>query len=143
MRAAGRLTATPAGTIELVEPRSGYEGSCRAHGNDGRAIRDILARIGDKWSLLVIATLHEGRLRFGELQGHIPGISQRRLTLTVRQLERDGIVTRTVFPEVPPRVEYELTELGETLFVPARAIADWAVAHHDEIERARTAYDAR
>ena len=118
MRAAGRLTATPAGTIELVEPRSGYEGSCRAHGNDGRAIGGILARIGDKWSLLVIATLHEGRLRFGELQGHIPGISQRMLTLTVRQLERDGIVTRTVFPEVPPRVEYELTELGETLFVP-------------------------
>ncbi|WP_448655720.1 winged helix-turn-helix transcriptional regulator [Microbacterium lacticum] len=143
MRAAGRLTATPAGTIELVEPRIGYEGSCRAHGNDGRAIGDILARIGDKWSLLVIATLHEGRLRFGELQGHIPGISQRMLTLTVRQLERDGIVTRTVFPEVPPRVEYELTELGKTLFVPARAIAGWAVAHHDEIERARTAYDAR
>ncbi len=143
MRAAGRLTATPAGTIELVEPRSGYEGSCRAHGNDGRAIGGILARIGDKGSLLVIATLHEGRLRFGELQGHIPGISQRVLTLTVRQLERDGIVTRTVFPEVPPRVEYELTELGETLFVPARAITDWAVAHHDEIERARTAYDAR
>ena len=143
MRAAGRLTATPAGTIELVEPRSGYEGSCRAHGNDGRAIRDILARIGDKWSLLVIATLHEGRLRFGELLGHIPGISQRMLTLTVRQLERDGVVTRTVYPEVPPRVEYELTDLGETLFVPARAIADWAVTHHDEIERARAEYDAR
>ena len=132
-----------AGTIELVEPRSGYEGSCRAHGNDGRAIGGILARIGDKWSLLVIATLHEGRLRFGELLGHIPGISQRMLTLTVRQLERDGIVTRTVYPEVPPRVEYELTDLGETLFVPARAIADWAVAHHDEIERARAEYDAR
>ena len=132
-----------AGTIDLADARSPYEGSCRAHGNDGRAIRDILARIGDKWSLLVIATLHEGRLRFGELLGHIPGISQRMLTLTVRQLERDGVVTRTVYPEVPPRVEYELTDLGETLFVPARAIADWAVAHHDEIERARAEYDAR
>lgn len=132
-----------AGTIDLADARSPYEASCRAHGNDGRAIRDILARIGDKWSLLVIATLHEGRLRFGELLGHIPGISQRMLTLTVRQLERDGIVTRTVYPEVPPRVEYELTDLGETLFVPARAIADWAVAHHDEIERARAEYDAR
>ena len=132
-----------AGTVDLADARSPYEGSCRAHGNDGRAIRDILARIGDKWSLLVIATLHEGRLRFGELLGHIPGISQRMLTLTVRQLERDGIVTRTVYPEVPPRVEYELTDLGETLFVPARAIADWAVAHHDEIERARAEYDAR
>lgn len=132
-----------AGTIDLADARSPYEGSCRAHGNDGRAIRDILARIGDKWSLLVIATLHEGRLRFGELLGHIPGISQRMLTLTVRQLERDGIVTRTVYPEVPPRVEYELTDLGETLFVPARAIADWAVTHLDEIERARAEYDAR
>ena len=132
-----------AGTIDLADARSPYEGSCRAHGNDGRAIRDILARIGDKWSLLVIATLHEARLRFGELLGHIPGISQRMLTLTVRQLERDGIVTRTVYPEVPPRVEYELTDLGETLFVPARAIADWAVTHHDEIERARAEYDAR
>ena len=91
----------------------------------------------------MIATLHEGRLRFGELLGHIPGISQRMLTLTVRQLERDGIVTRTVYPEVPPRVEYELTDLGETLFAPARAIADWAVTHHDEIERARAEYDAR
>lgn len=91
----------------------------------------------------MIATLHEGRLRFGELLGHIPGISQRMLTLTVRQLERDGVVTRTVYPEVPPRVEYELTDLGETLFVPARAIADWAVTHHDEIERARAEYDAR
>ncbi|MBG0719228.1 helix-turn-helix transcriptional regulator [Microbacterium sp. 2C] len=129
--------------MDLADARSPYEGSCRAHGNDGRAIRDILARIGDKWSLLVIATLHEGRLRFGELLGHIPGISQRMLTLTVRQLERDGIVTRTVYPEVPPRVEYELTDLGETLFVPARAIADWAVTHHDEIERARAEYDAR
>ena len=132
-----------AGTVDLADARSPYEGSCRAHGNDGRAIGDILARIGDKWSLLVIATLHEGRLRFGELLGHIPGISQRMLTLTVRQLERDGIVTRTVYPEVPPRVEYELTDLGETLFVPARAIADWAVTHHDEIERARAEYDAR
>lgn len=136
-----------AGTVELAAglaaPRSPYEGSCRAHGDDGRAIRDILARIGDKWSLLVIATLHEGRLRFGELQSHIPGISQRMLTLTVRQLERDGLVTRAVYPEVPPRVEYELTALGETLFVPARAIADWAVTHHAEIERARADYDAR
>ena len=134
MRAAGRLTATPAGTIELVEPRSGYEGSCRAHGNDGRAIRDILARIGDKWSLLVIATLHEGRLRFGELQGHIPGISQRMLTLTVRQLERDGIVTRTVYPEVPPRVEYELTDLGHSAAAPLKHLRDW-VEHNTRTDR--------
>lgn len=125
-----------------TEMLTAYEQRC-AGTDEGQVLREILGRIGDKWSLLVIATLHEGRLRFGELLGHIPGISQRMLTLTVRQLERDGIVTRTVYPEVPPRVEYELTDLGETLFVPARAIADWAVTHHDEIERARAEYDAR
>ena len=114
----------------------------RAHREDP-GIRAVHDRLGDKWSLLVIVELTRGPLRFRQLQHAVGGISQRMLTLTVRQLERDGIVTRTVFPEVPPRVEYELTELGETLFVPARAIADWAVAHHDEIERARTAYDAR
>ena len=125
-------------------PLTAYEGSCANHSPDaGRAIREVLDRIGGKWSLLIINTLRDRTLRYSELLEHIPGISQRMLTLTVRQLERDGIVTRTVFPEVPPRVEYELTELGETLFVPARAITDWAVAHHDEIERARTAYDAR
>lgn len=134
---------TVPGLPDAASARSPYEGSCRQEGNDGRAIRDILDRIGDKWSLLVIATLHEGKLRFGELQAHIPGVSQRMLTLTLRQLERDGMVTRTAYAEVPPRVEYELTEMGETLFAPSIAIANWAVAHHPEIERARAEYDAR
>lgn len=125
-------------------PRSAYEGTCRERSEtDARAIRDILSRVGDKWSLLVIATLQEGRLRFSQLQQHIPGISQRMLTLTVRQLERDGLVSRTVHPEVPPRVEYELTGLGRTLIEPAIALAMWAIDNHPGIEEARRHYDAR
>lgn len=121
-----------------------YEGSC--HGSDGaadgRAIREVLDRVGDKWSLLVVGTLRAGRLRFTELQRHIPGISQRMLTLTLRQLERDGLVTRTVYAEVPPRVEYELTELGGTLIEHALALGAWAIENRARIEAARAAYDA-
>lgn len=91
---------------------SKYRHSCLIRGDGGRAIRGILDRIGDKWTLLVVATLDGERMRFTELQQRIPGISQRMLTRTVRHLERDGLVSRTVFPEVPPRVEYELTARG-------------------------------
>jgi DNA-binding HxlR family transcriptional regulator len=122
---------------------SSYETTCATGRDDGRAIREVLDRIGDKWSLLVIATLHDRRLRFGELQRHIPGVSQRMLTLTLRQLERDGLVTRTVFAEVPPRVEYELTDLGATLISLAIGLGEWAIANRPRIEAARTAYDAR
>ncbi|WP_394552523.1 winged helix-turn-helix transcriptional regulator [Agromyces sp. MMS24-JH15] len=123
--------------------RSAYEGSCASSHGDGRGIREVLDRIGDKWSLLVIATLERGRLRFSELQQHIPGVSQRMLTLTLRHLERDGLVTRTVHAEVPPRVEYELTDLGGTLIGPASAFAEWAIAAFPRIEAARAAYDER
>ncbi|BDZ64856.1 winged helix-turn-helix transcriptional regulator [Agromyces mangrovi Wang et al. 2018] len=134
-------------TVERpVEPApTDYERSCAGAppgGEHGRAIRDVLDRVGDKWSLLVIGTLREERLRFTELQRHIPGISQRMLTLTLRQLERDGLVTRTVHAEVPPRVEYELTELGGTLIDMAMALADWAITNHPRIEDSRAAYDA-
>ncbi|MBD3941901.1 helix-turn-helix transcriptional regulator [Microbacterium sp. NEAU-LLC] len=105
-------------------------------------MRDVLDRIGDKWSLLVVGTLRAERLRFTELQRHIPGISQRMLTLTLRQLERDGLITRTVHAEVPPRVEYELTPLGGTLVELAMALADWAIQNHPRIEASRDAYDA-
>ncbi|MEV5072350.1 helix-turn-helix transcriptional regulator [Microbacterium sp. LMI12-1-1.1] len=134
------LTVEVAGTPALT----GYERSCEGDpsGTDhGRAIRDVLDRIGDKWSLLVIGTLRGERLRFTELQRHIPGISQRMLTLTLRQLERDGLITRTVHAEVPPRVEYELTELGGTLIQHARALADWAIENQSSIEESRAAYD--
>ena len=126
-----------------VQPKSLYEGSCTAAHTDGKAIREVLDRIGDKWSLLVIGTLSGGPLRFGELQRHIPGVSQRMLTLTVRQLERDGLLTRTVYAEVPPRVEYELTAPGRTLIAPSLALAEWAIANYPAIEAARAAFDAR
>ncbi|MCC2033326.1 winged helix-turn-helix transcriptional regulator [Microbacterium allomyrinae] len=122
-------------------PITTYEDSCAAVG-DGRAVREVLDRVGDKWTLLVVATLRNGRLRFSELQRHIPGISQRMLTLTVRQLERDGLVSRTVHAEVPPRVEYELTELGGTLLQLSIALGDWAIANQPRIEQARQVYDA-
>lgn len=122
-------------------PLTTYEGSCSAIG-DGRAIREVLSRVGDKWTLLVVATLRSGRLRFSELQRHIPGISQRMLTLTLRQLERDGLATRTVHAEVPPRVEYELTDLGGTLLSHAIALGDWAIENQPRIEAAREAFDS-
>lgn len=106
-------------------------------------VRDVLNRIGDKWSLLIIASLNTQRLRFSELRRHIPGISQRMLTLTLRQLERDGLVTRTVYATVPPRVEYELTQLGGTLVDIALRIGEWAVRNHPTIEAARQEFDAR
>ena len=122
---------------------SEYEKTCLIRGDGGRAIRGILDRIGDKWTLLVVVTLHGQRMRFTELQQHIPGISQRMLTLTLRHLERDGLVGRTVFAEVPPRVEYELTEMGRTLIAPAMTLAEWAIEHNPDIERSHRAYDSR
>ena len=120
---------------------SRYEDVCLIRGDQGRSIRALLDRIADKWTLLIIATLHDGRLRFTGLQKHIPGISQRMLTLTLRNLERDGLVTRTVHAEVPPRVEYELTPLADTLLPHAIALANWAVENNPEIDANRATYD--
>ena len=106
-------------------------------------VRTILDRIADKWSLLVICVLADGVHRFGELRREIDGISQRMLTLTLRQLEREGLVTRTVFPVVPPRVDYELTPLGSTLLDTIQELVAWAGKHGSEIIAARAAYDAR
>jgi DNA-binding HxlR family transcriptional regulator len=106
-------------------------------------IREVLARVGDKWSVLVITLLGERTMRFSELQRSIEGISQRMLTLTVRQLERDGLVERVVFPVVPPRVEYSLTALGTTLLDPLVALARWADVHRADINAARGEYEAR
>jgi DNA-binding HxlR family transcriptional regulator len=102
------------------------------------AVREVLNRIGDKWSLLVIGSLRGGRLRFGELEETVAGISQRMLTLTLKHLVEDGLVRRTAYAEVPPRVEYELTELGRTLLPLVISLADWAMAHHEEINANRT-----
>src|SRR5437899_1267007 len=106
-------------------------------------IREVLAHVGDKWSVFVITLLGERTMRFTELQRSIEGISQRMLTLTVRQLERDGLVERVVYPVVPPRVEYSLTALGMTLLDPLVAIARWADVHRPDIEAARAEYDSR
>lgn len=120
---------------------SSYEKTCLIRGDNGSAIRGILDRIANKWTLLVVATLEHEALRFTELQQRIPGISQRMLTRTVRHLERDGLVAREVFAEVPPRVEYTLTDTGRTLIAPSVALAEWAVEHNPEIERSQTSYD--
>ncbi|MCX5227977.1 helix-turn-helix domain-containing protein [Streptomyces sp. NPDC006553] len=106
-------------------------------------VRQILDRVADKWSLLVIALLDRRVLRFTELKREIDGVSQRMLTVTLRQLERDGLVKRTVHPVVPPRVEYELTPLGGTLHTTIRALVTWTEQHQNEIAAAREEYDAR
>ncbi|MFE0459866.1 winged helix-turn-helix transcriptional regulator [Kitasatospora sp. NPDC058965] len=110
--------------------------------DETRAVRELLDRVGDKWSLLVIGTLRHGPLRFGELQQQVAGISQRMLTLTLRHLERDGLATRTAYAEVPPRVEYELTELGRTLIPLVGALAEWAAGNHRVIDANRARFDA-
>ncbi|HLG81135.1 MAG TPA: helix-turn-helix domain-containing protein [Bradyrhizobium sp.] len=110
---------------------------------DCRGVASILARVGDKWSVLVIMMLFDGPKRFNEIKRMISGISQRMLTLTLRGLERDGLVTRTVFPTIPPRVDYELTDLGRGLSQPVMALGDWAMKHRIEIEAARARFDGR
>jgi DNA-binding HxlR family transcriptional regulator len=107
------------------------------------AMSDVLNRIGDKWSVMVVGILSRGTLRFNELKREINGVSQRMLTLTLRNLERDGLVTRTIYPEIPPRVEYGLTELGQTLTGPISSLWDWSAANHQAIVAARLAYDDR
>ncbi|ADG90240.1 hypothetical protein TBS_17190 [Thermobispora bispora] len=104
-------------------------------------VREVLDRVADKWSVLVIVLLGRRPHRFGELHRGIEGISQRMLTLTLRQLERDGLVRRTVHASVPPRVDYELTPLGRTLLAPLTALNEWAIAHRDDIRAARARYD--
>ena len=112
--------------------------------SDCRGVASILARVGDKWSVFVIMMLGDGPRRFNEIKRMIGGISQRMLTLTLRGLERDGLVTRTVFPTIPPRVDYELTDLGRGL-VASRwsALGKWAKDHQAQIEKARTKFDGR
>lgn len=109
---------------------------------DCRTVTEVLSRVGDKWSIQVVDQLGEGPKRFNELRRTIGDISQRMLTLTLRGLERDGLVTRTVFPTIPPRVEYRLTELGCSLLKAVRALGDWAREHRVEIAEARRRFDA-
>ena len=110
--------------------------------HDCRAVSGILNRIGDKWSVLIIQRLGEGPRRFNEIKRIIDGISQRMLTLTLRNLERDGLVSRTVTPTVPPRVDYALTDLGRDLLIPVSALGQWAIQHTPCIQAARARFDA-
>jgi DNA-binding HxlR family transcriptional regulator len=110
---------------------------------DDCPVREVLDRVGDKWSVMVIVLLGQRTHRFNELHRSIDGISQRMLTLTVRALERDGLVSRTVHATVPPRVDYELTELGRTLLIPIGALAEWADTHRGDIQAARDRHDRR
>jgi DNA-binding HxlR family transcriptional regulator len=107
-----------------------------------RTISTLLSRIGDKWTVLVVSTLGEGPRRFNELRRDIPSVSQRMLTLTLRNLERDGLVSRTVTPSIPPRVDYELTELGCSLLKPINALAGWALDNVAAIHEAQARFDS-
>ena len=108
---------------------------------DCRAVSEVLSRVGDKWTILVVSELGNGPKRFNEIRRALGSISQRMLTLTLRGLERDGLVTRTVFPTIPPRVDYELTKLGRSLLEPVSGIGLWARQNRAAIQEARTRFD--
>jgi DNA-binding HxlR family transcriptional regulator len=128
--------------------RGGQEGTFMLPGHkhvrgECLAVREVLNRVGDKWSVLVVALLGDGKKRFSELRRTIEGISQRMLTLTLKGLERDGLVTRTAYPTIPPRVEYELTRLGRSLLIPIKQLGDWASQNRERIQAARERYAAQ
>ena len=129
-------------TLKLIAPPA-MQALCHDESGDGASVfRSILDRVGDTWSLLVIGMLQPGPLRFTKLLRTIPGISRRMLTLTLRQLERDGLVAREAFAENPPRVEYRVTPLGESISEPVLALANWVAEHSGSIVRNRARYDA-
>jgi DNA-binding HxlR family transcriptional regulator len=120
-------------TVQLLHPAS----------EDCRNLSSILARVGDKWTVLIVVVLGDGPKRFSEIKRMVGGISQRMLTFTLRGLERDGLVTRTVFPTTPQRVDYELTTLGSTLWKAVEPLSSWARAHVGEILNSREQFDDR
>ncbi len=121
---------------------TGSKNSDKSGGNC-LAMGEVLKRIGDKWSVMIVGALREGPVRFNGLRRKIDGISQRMLTRTLKNLERDGLVTRTLYPQVPLRVEYALTPLGQTLLPAIGGLWEWAVAHQGDIQTARSFYDRR
>lgn len=124
---------------EVTEAADEPELSCA----EDCGVRDVQDRLGDKWTVYVVVELAGGVRRFKELQRLVPGISQRMLTLTLRRLERDGLVTRTVHPTIPPQVEYELTRTGRSMTGLIKALIDWSLAHRGVIAEARRSYDER
>jgi DNA-binding HxlR family transcriptional regulator len=111
------------------------------HGTDCRPVAEILSRIGDKWSVMLVMELHNGTRRFSELRRTLHGISQKMLTTSLRALERDGFITRTVYPTIPPKVEYQLTDLGRELAVPVRALGEFAMHNRARVLAAREHFD--
>ena len=111
--------------------------SVRACGAGHKLVTETLARIGDKWTVMVVGALHQGPMRYNQIRRAVEGISQRMLTLTLKGLEEDGLVTRTMYPTIPPRVDYELTDLGRKLIVPLGILYDWAVEHRPAMLAAR------
>jgi DNA-binding HxlR family transcriptional regulator len=107
------------------------------------SVTDVLARIGDKWTVMVVGSLRDGPLRYNAIQRRVEGISQRMLTLTLKGLEQDGLVSRTMYPTIPPRVDYELTELGHSLIQPLKVLFEWASENRPGIVAARNAFEAR
>jgi DNA-binding HxlR family transcriptional regulator len=129
-------------TIDNAESLT-MQSMCHDHFDASGIIRDTFAKIGDKWSLLILGMLDDAPLRFTVLRNSVPGISHRMLTLTLRNLERDGLVSRTVFAAVPPKVEYAVTDLGRTILPAVKALAMWALDHSDEIQGNRDRFDDR
>src|SRR6476659_4124797 len=130
-----------------MTPRRKQEGTSMLPSNlhvpeDCRAVSDVLSRVGDKWTILVVGELGNGPRRFNEVRRALGSISQRMLTLTLRGLERDGLVTRTVFPTIPPRVDYELTKLGRSLLTPVSGLGTWARQNQAAIQDSRRRFDA-
>ena len=135
------VPASPQGLSSDVPAPSQVEVPClRSAGC--KNVAPVLNRVGDKWSMMIVMMLAEGSMRFSELKRAIDGISQRMLTLSLRGLERDGLVSRTVTPTIPPRVDYELTELGDSLRQPVRALGEWAIEHIGCIRAAQQRFDA-
>jgi DNA-binding HxlR family transcriptional regulator len=122
--------------LKLVAPELAQEGEANC-----KALAQILDRIGDKWTIMVVGVLSHGPMRFNALQREIPGLSHRMLTMTLRGLERDGLVKRTAYATIPPRVEYELTAVGRSLTEPLYTLATWARGQQANIEAARAAFD--
>ena len=129
------------GDRKVTAPRAGVNSVSDLPAEVCQSVGDVLARVGDKWSILVIAMLARGSMRFTELKRSIGTISQKVLTSTLRGLERDGYISRTVTPSIPPRVDYELTELGHDVLVPVTALAQWALMRREHVEAARERFD--
>lgn len=128
--------------MDVTAPRPNPAPPNPAHGECSK-VSQILARVGDKWTVLVVMMLGGGPKRFNEIRRSVDGISQQMLTRTLRALERDGMLTRKIFPTIPPQVEYALTPLGHSLLEPVMALGRWAQAHIPAIDAARAAYDRR